>query len=128
MELHFVAPILTEGDLHFEEGWQNKLAEDYLHPAYHVSMWVAMGRRIRRNYFWILLIQTVAYVGKLIVHPTAVTSFAEFVSRAAIGPIPGWIILTLGVVYCISWGVFALWSWSDDKRKATRKSDPLGMG
>ena len=128
MELHFMAPLLKEGDLHLEEHWQDQLANDYLHPRYHVSMWTAVGRRIRRNYFWILLIQTVAYLGKLMVHPVAVESASELIERAAIGPIPGWVVLSIGGLYCLSWGLIAIWSERTDTARARRRSDPLGMG
>ncbi|WP_232816560.1 DUF2270 domain-containing protein [Paracoccus zhejiangensis] len=128
LELHFIAPILKEGDLHLEEHWQDRLADDYMRPSYHVSMWTAVGRRIRRNYFWILLIQTIAYLGKLAVHPTPLTSAGQFLDRAAIGPLPGWLVLLMGAVYCASFGVIAVMSGRRDRRRAQKRRDPLGMG
>jgi uncharacterized membrane protein len=128
METHLFAPMLHDGDLHLEEGWQRTLADDYTRPRYHVTLWVALGRRIRRNYFWILLIQTLAYLGKLLVHPEPMTRLAELPERAAIGPLPGWLVLGLGGFYCLSWGSFALWSWRDDIRRAARRRDPSSMG
>ena len=132
METHFFAPMLTEGDLHMEEGWQNILARDYLRPRYHVSMPVAVGRRIRRSYFWILLIQTMAYVGKLVVHPTPLTSSSQLFERAAVGPLPGAVVLAIGALYCLSWGLIALWSSRDDARRARARaessSEASGMG
>ncbi|WBU64441.1 DUF2270 domain-containing protein [Paracoccus aerodenitrificans] len=128
LELHFYAPMLKEGDLHLEDHWQYRLAEDYLHPHYHVSMSTAIGRRIRRNYFWILLIQSVAYIGKLIVHPGPLVSSQEFFERAAIGPLPGWLVLGIGGIYCLTWGTIAIISERADAERAKRRSDPLGMG
>ncbi|MCT4332664.1 DUF2270 domain-containing protein [Paracoccus sp. YLB-12] len=128
MELHFLAPMLTEGDLHLEEGWQNRLAEDYRHPTYHVSFWTAVGRRIRRNYFWILLIQTIAYLGKLMVHPVPLESVGQFLERASIGPLPGWMVLGVGALYCAALGAIALISGRADAQRAKMRQDPLGMG
>ncbi|WP_343116120.1 DUF2270 domain-containing protein [Ostreiculturibacter nitratireducens] len=128
MEIHFFAPMLGNGDLHLEEGWQQRLADDYLHPHYHVSLWVALGRRIRRNYFWILLIQTIAYVGKLIVHPEPITELAQIPERAAIGLVPGSYVLALGGIYCATWGAVAVWSWRDDVRRAATRRAPSSMG
>lgn len=91
-------------------------------------MWTAIGRRIRRNYFWILLIQSVAYLGKLIVHPTPLQSAAELLDRAAIGPIPGWLVLATGAVYCVNWGAISILSARADARRALLRRDPLGMG
>jgi len=128
METHFFAPMLHDGNLHLDEGWQQTLAEDYWHPRYHVSVWVAVGRRIRRNYFWILLIQTLAYIGKLSVHPTPVTSVQEFISRADIGPVPGVLVLLAGGAYCIVWGGAAAMSERDDQRRAKTRPTMTGMG
>jgi len=128
METHFFAPMLQDGDLRLDEGWQQILAQDYLRPRYHVSLWVALGRRIRRNYFWILLIQTLAYLGKLMVHPDALTEPAQLAERAAIGPVPGLWVLGFGALYCLSWGTIALWSWRDDKRRAAMRRDHSSMG
>ncbi|MFZ7090592.1 DUF2270 domain-containing protein [Primorskyibacter sp. 2E233] len=127
-EVHFFAPMMVDGDLHMEEGWQKTLANDYWNPSYHVSMWVALGRRIRRNYFWILLIQSVAYLGKLAVHPDPLSSLAQLSERAAIGPINGTIVLSMGAVYCLVWGLAAVVSWRDDKRRASRRKMHSSMG
>ncbi|WP_084782006.1 DUF2270 domain-containing protein [Roseivivax halodurans] len=130
METHFYAPMLIEGDLHMEEDWQGVLAEDYLRPRYHVSFLVAVGRRIRRNYLWILLIQALAFAGKIIVHPAPTASVAEAVERASIGPVPGAVIIALGGVYIASWSGVALWSWHRDRTAGRRagKSRASSMG
>jgi len=128
MEVHFFAPMLHDGDLHMEDGWQKVLAEDYWTPMHHVSLAVAVGRRIRRNYFWILLIQSAAYIGKLVVHPSPLTSASQLVERAAIGPVSGHYILGFGALYCLSWGVIALMSWHDDRNRARSRRVRSGMG
>lgn len=109
MEKHFYVPMLIDGDLHTEENWQSRLAEDYRRPQYHVSYLTAVARRIRSNYLWILLIQTLAYVGKLIVHPVPVAGLENFVRRADIGPLPGELILAAGLCYVLVWAGLAVW-------------------
>lgn len=128
METHFYAPMLTEGDLHLEENWQSVLAEDYLRPAYHVGQMTAIGRRIRRNYFWILLIQTLAYAGKIAVHPTAVTSLEQAIKRADIGPFPGELVLATGGFYVLLWGGITAWSAWSDSRRAQARGTATSMG
>ncbi|WP_420804684.1 DUF2270 domain-containing protein [Thioclava indica] len=128
MELHFFAPMLHDGNLHMEEGWQRVLAEDYWRPTHHVSMAVAIGRRIRRNYFWILLIQSTAYLGKLFVHPDPLTSAPQLIDRATIGPVQGQYVLGLGAIYCLTWGVISLLSWRDDRNRAKTRPARSGMG
>lgn len=121
METNLYAPMLADGDIHLDTGWTKTLADDYLRPEYHVSLTTAIGRRIRRNYLWILMIQTIAYVGKLIVHPAAVASLGEFVRRADIGPLPGEAVLAIGAVYVASWAAIAVWSAASDSRKFRRR-------
>lgn len=129
MENNFYAPMLRDGNLHTESGWAQVLADNYLHPVYHISQATAIGRRIRRNYLWILLIQTAAYVGKLMVHPTAVGSLTEFVERADIGPFPGEAVLAIGIFYVVSWVTIAVWiARSDAAKFRSRGSSSSSMG
>ena len=130
LEKHFYAPMLTEdGDLHTEHNWHSVLANDYLHPAYHIGFMTALARRVRRNYLWILAIQSLAYVGKLVIHPVPVQSFAGFVNRADIGPIPGELVLAFGAVYCIAGAGLANWVVRADAKRARErgaKSEAMG--
>jgi len=126
LETHFYSPMLRDGDLHTEENWQETLAQDYLKPKYHISYLIAIARRVRRNYLWILIIQALAYVGKLIVHPTPATSFENFVSRADIGPLPGEAVLAIGALYCASGIALAVWVKNSDARNAEKRGGSSG--
>ena len=55
------------------------------------------------------MIQTLAYIGKLLVHPTGVQSWDQFVTRADIGPIPGEVVLLAGVTYIGTGIVLMYW-------------------
>ena len=88
--------------------------EDYREPQYHITFSRAIGRRLRRTYAYVLTIQALAYLGKIIIHPSPVTSFGEFVQRAAIGPIPGEAILAAGVVFNGAWIIFAFITYYSD--------------
>lgn len=128
LETHFYAPMLTEGDLHLEDGWQQILSNDYMEPKYHISLVRAAGRRLRRNYIWILMIQTAAYYGKVSVHPTGIESLEQLWERAAIGPVPGEVMVGLGVVYNSMWVAFALYTYWLDRRshRAVRSASAMG--
>lgn len=128
LEKHFYVPMLQDGDLHTEDDWQKTLSEDYRNPQYHVSYMVAVARRVRSNYLWILLIQSLAYCGKLMVHPVAVTSPAEFIQRADIGPVPGELVLALGCAYILSWIGLALWVNHEDARRSRERGGGTSMG
>ena len=84
------------------------LANDYRDPRYHISFARAIGRRLRRTYAWIFVIQAIAYYGKLAIHPTPLTSFAELWERGAIGPIPGGLVIAAGVLFQGGWALVAL--------------------
>ena len=79
--------------------WAESLAETLLHPKFPISVWEALGRRLRRNYMWIYIILGLAWILKLWLHPTPTTSWSQFVEKAAIGSIPGWVVITLGVLF-----------------------------
>lgn len=128
LEMHFYVPMLIDSDLHTEDGWQAVLAEDYRHPVYHVSYLVAIARRVRSNYLWILLIQTLAYLGKLIVHPTPIDSWSHLVRRADIGPFPGELVLAAGGLYIASWAVLAIWIGQRDARRIRARGGVPSMG
>lgn len=121
IERHFYVPMLMDGDLHTEEDWQKTLAEDYRNPQYHVSYLVAVARRVRSNYLWILLIQSMAYMGKLMVHPVAVGSFSEFVARADIGPVPGQAVLLAGGVYIATGIGLVIWVNRIDRQRSRER-------
>lgn len=120
METHFYAPMLDDGDLHLEENWQKTLAEDYWRPEYHVSMMVSVGRRVRSTYLWILLIQALAYLGKIIVHPEPALSVAEVFERAAVGPVSGNVVMAAGLGYILLFVAIACWSFAHDRGRALR--------
>ena len=124
LETYFYAPMLDEGDLHLEQCWQKTLAEDYLRPRYHVGFVTAVGRRIRSNYLWILLIQTLAYAGKLAVHPTPVEHWQQAVERADVGPVPGEALFIGGIFYVASWTGLAIWSYRQDAKRAAQRGRP----
>lgn len=104
METDFYAAMLVPPFGPRQE-WGESLAESLLQPEFPISTWEAFGRRLRRNYFWIFIVLAVAWILKGIIHPTPIASLAEFVARAAVGPISGQIVVISGVAY---FGLLAL--------------------
>jgi uncharacterized membrane protein len=121
LERGFYVPLLRSG-LAAADGWQERLAEDYERPSYHLSFVQAVGRRLRRNYGWILGIQAVAYYGKLIIHPQPIESIAQVWDRASIGPIPGGLVVLAGLLFHGGWACFALWTLHLDRRERAAKT------
>ena len=98
METDFYAAMLVPPFQPSPE-WAESLAESLLSPSFPISMWEAFGRRLRRNYLWILIILGASWVGKIYLFPQPASNLAEFLSRSAIGPIPGNFVLGFGILY-----------------------------
>lgn len=108
METDIYAPLLRGEGVTLDGKWNTLLSNDYLRPHFHISYSRALGRRLRKNYAYILTVQAVAYAGKLAVHPTALGSWVELLERASVGPVPGLVILVGGVVFHGAWITLAL--------------------
>jgi uncharacterized membrane protein len=117
MEKNFYAPMLLGEEVDADADWSKVLARDYCEPRHHISFARAIGRRLRRNYVWILGIQTLAYYGKIAVDPTPVTSFSQLVQRAALGPIPGDFVVLGGILFSGGWIAFATVTFFLDRAK-----------
>lgn len=107
LEVHFFGPILRGQGVRTDNGWNEVLYQDYRAPSLHITFWEAAGRRLRRNYGWIFFIQVVAYVGKLMIHPTPIASIHEVWARATIGPVPGPLVLLAGTLFHATWMIIA---------------------
>ena len=98
METDFFAAMLVPPFAPHPE-WAESLAASLLNPEFPISMWEAFGRRFRRNYMWIYLVLAIAWALKGLLHPTPATSWTEFLDRSAVGPVPGWIMVTIGLIF-----------------------------
>lgn len=128
LENHFYVPMLNHAEPS-DPGWRSTLAADYRRPGYHVDFMTALGRRIRRNYLWIIAIQASAFVGKLLVHPVPLESMDEFFRRADVGPVPGALVIAAGGLYVVALAGIAAWSSAADSRKwHARPGTGSGMG
>lgn len=128
IETNLYAPMLRSAPYKNLEQWKSVLANDYCEPKYHISFVRALGRRLRRNYFWILGTQALSYFGKLAVHPTALTSLNDLWERAAVGPISGQVVVTAGIMFNGSWIFLALYTYYLDNLKHGDKGRSTAMG
>ncbi len=110
METDMFGPMLHGKGVTMDGKWNTLLADDYAHPRFHISYLRAIGRRLRKNYAYILTVQAVAYYGKIAIHPEAVNSWGEFLHRAAIGPIHGGLVVLAGLIFHGSWVFIALYT------------------
>ncbi|WEK04651.1 MAG: DUF2270 domain-containing protein [Candidatus Devosia phytovorans] len=88
------------------EPWLLMLAQDLRHPKFRITYQLALRRRLRRNYIWMFLILLFAWVVKL-ASPDLQDGAAldpgrplqTVIGHAAIGPVPGWLVVVLIVLF-----------------------------
>lgn len=127
IETNFYAPMLLRSSRPEPGHWQDVLAYDYLTPQYHISLWRALGRRLRRNYGYILSFQGLAYMGKILVHPEPAHSIDIILERMEVGPIPGLAVLIFGLLFHGSWITLAFHTRQADRAKHKGEKG-AGMG
>jgi uncharacterized membrane protein len=98
MEKDFYASMLTPPFAPSQE-WADALADSLRDPEHTISRWEALGRRFRRNYVWVFLILGLSWWLKILMHPTNTWSWGEIVQRAAVGPVPGLVVIGVGVAF-----------------------------
>jgi len=128
LETDFFTPMLRGEPYPVNSDWSRLLARDYCQPRYHVSLARAAGRRLRRTYCWIFLIQAVSYYGKLAIHPHPLTTVSDLWARAAVGPIPGQVLVFAGLVFHLSWMVFADVTLRLDRRDWRIRQSLIAVG
>jgi uncharacterized membrane protein len=81
--------------------WAETLANSLRHPQFTISMWEAIGRRLRRNYFAIFFGMLFVWIFKNVSQPTTIVSWGDFVARASIGPLSGELVLALLTIFFV---------------------------
>jgi uncharacterized membrane protein len=99
MEVSMFVPLLRLEGVHVNKAWNRELADDYERLRFHITLWEAAGRRLRRNYSFLFAVQVVSYLAKICIHPQPVTSLDDFWQHAAIGPLPGQVVLIIGFLF-----------------------------
>jgi uncharacterized membrane protein len=113
MERNYFAQIFApEPDT--TDDWIRSLGADLRKPLFLTSHSQALSRRMRRNYCWLFLILLCAWLVKTTfirmqesaAEARLVQSFDEWIRNAAIGPVPGWLVI-VGVMTFYAWILYA---------------------
>jgi uncharacterized membrane protein len=124
IEINFYRPLLDGSQAVMPE-WGEVLAHDMEWPRFHMPLWEAMGRRLRRNYQWIYAILLGSWIVVLMSFPTSSTSLTEIVSRASIGPISGQIVIAGMLAFYGGLAVLGLYSyWASHIKKGLPAGHP----
>jgi uncharacterized membrane protein len=108
LETGYFAPMLSHRTIPPDKEWAEHISADLIAPHFTISVWEALGRRLRANYLWIFILLAVSWTLKIYIHPSPIpTITAEdrrlfwdvFEKRATVGLAPGWFVMTVGVIF-----------------------------
>ena len=112
IEMNFYQPLLSGSKPPLAD-WTERLAQDMEWPRFHMTLWEAMGRRLRRNYLGIYLVLLGSWLVVLMTHPTSTTSVPEIIARASIGPLPGEVVFIGMMIFytgLIALAIYSYWT------------------
>ena len=101
------------------------VAADLAHTLPPLSLASAMAYRVRRNYGYLILVVVGAWGIKLDIHPTAAQNWGEFVGRAAVGLMPGWVVFASVGILIVVMTVLALAAPSERMKDWQALPSPL---
>src|SRR4029077_6481629 len=107
METGYLARMLAPESVPEDKERASHLASDLLTPHFTISVWEAIGRRLRRNYIWLFALLALSWNLKVYLHPQAALNLDEFVSRATVGLVPGSIVIMAGIAFNFTLFIFA---------------------
>ena len=107
IETGFFAQLLMPTQLGNEAEWAEHLAQDLRTPHFTISLWEALGRRLRRNYLWLFALLAACWNLKVYLHPFPARDMAMFIRRSSVGVVPGDVVLLVGIFFNVSIAIFA---------------------
>src|SRR5207244_12750336 len=99
IETGYFAQMLAPDGVPRDQEWASHLASDLMTPHFTISVWEAVGRRLRRNYLWIFMLLALSWNLKVYLHPVPADTFELFLQRATVGLVPGRIVFIIGFVF-----------------------------
>lgn len=93
LEAHFLVAMVSRNPALLGGDWQKLVCEDLILPSFKISKLEAVGRRLKRNYAFIIAFILVAWMTKLFMHAKpAIHSWAAFYQALGVGELPGWLV------------------------------------
>jgi len=108
IETGYYAPMLAPDSVPRDQEWASHLASDLLTPHFTISVWEAIGRRLRRNYIWIFALLALSWNLKVYLYPIPARDFDEFITRATVGLVPGWIVFMVAFLFNAGLAILAV--------------------
>lgn len=105
-ERHYFGQLFAGAESVGPEPWLKALSDDLRHPKFRIDLITAVMRRLRRNYAWMFAILLLAWVLKIAspklqegTSTDTARPMMTIVDGAALGPLPGWSVVLLVVVF-----------------------------
>jgi len=99
LEAHFLVPVMLQKTDMLQGNWKELLCEDLILPAFKISTFEAVGRRLKRNYVFLYVILHGAWLAKIFMHaPRPVDSWAGLYAALAVGEVAGWVVAALYII------------------------------
>ena len=119
IEMDYFASLLNPAQASKME-WQSQLMEELSTPQFTISIWEAIGRRLRRNYLLIFILLAICWCLKIYLQPQPAGDLSEFVTRTSVGLVPGWLMLVLVMILNSAVVIIALATIGLHEAKGTR--------
>jgi uncharacterized membrane protein len=112
LETEYLAPILQDNCVTASDTWQELIVRDLGYPHFKSTTWRMVQRRLRDHYMAIYLFLLFAWLLKLLQPGVDAGTCDTFVCHAAVGPIPGGLILGIVSCFYLVLGVTTLMGYS----------------
>jgi uncharacterized membrane protein len=108
LETGYFAPMLSHRTMPPDKEWADHISDDLVTPHFTISEWEAIGKRLRTNYLWIFILLALSWTLKIYIHPSPIPTLTLedrklfwdiFEKRARVGLAPGWLVITVGVIF-----------------------------
>ena len=108
LETGYFAPMLSHRTIPPDKEWAEHISADLIAPHFTISVWEALGRRLRANYLWIFILLALSWALKIYIHPSPIPTLTTedrrlfwdvFEKRATVGLAPGWFVMAVGVIF-----------------------------
>ncbi len=111
LEENFVLPMLTRNLLSPKEDWRELVAMDLDVPKFKTTLFESLALRIRYIYYWIFSGVAISWLVKVWIHPEPASSFETLYRNIEESiNVPGWLLLTIGVVFFAVTTVMFFWA------------------
>jgi uncharacterized membrane protein len=102
-----------------------RLADDFATWFPALPLWAALGYRLRRNYGPLITLILLTWLLKLYIHPTVSHEWADYVASAAVGLVPGSVVLIGTGVFFLALILLALSAPSEQMKEWSSLPAPI---